>query len=51
MPLNKAMGITVRSTIDVLIAIIAIENKLLLLHNDKDFDVMSKGFATLKLYQ
>ena len=34
-------GITIRSTIDCLIAQIALEHKLVLLHNDKDFTVMS----------
>jgi predicted nucleic acid-binding protein len=35
-------GVTVRSTIACLIAQIAIENKLVLLHNDKDFIAISK---------
>lgn len=43
-------GITVRSTIDLLIAEIAIENNLLLLHNDKDFDKMSKVIKELRIY-
>lgn len=43
-------GITIRSTIDVLIAEIAIENNLLLLHNDSDFDKMSKVIKELKIY-
>jgi len=34
-------GITIRSTIDCLIAQIALEHKLLLLHNDNDFTAMS----------
>ena len=34
-------GITVRSTVDCLIAQIAIENELLLLHNDRDFEAMA----------
>lgn len=33
----KKKGINIRSTIDVIIAQIAIENNLFLLHNDKDF--------------
>lgn len=33
----RKKGITIRSTIDCLIAQIAIEHKLLLLHNDNDF--------------
>jgi len=34
-------GITIRSTIDCLIAQIAIEHELFLLHNDKDFTAMA----------
>ncbi|RMG80742.1 MAG: PIN domain nuclease [Bacteroidetes bacterium] len=34
----RKKGITIRSTIDCLIAQIAIENDASLLHNDKDFD-------------
>jgi hypothetical protein len=34
----RAQGITVRKTIDTLIATYCIENKLSLLHNDRDFD-------------
>ena len=37
----RKKGITIRSTIDCLIAQIALENNLLLLHNDKDFDAMA----------
>lgn len=36
----RRQGITVRSTIDVLIALTAIKHGLFLLHNDKDFDHM-----------
>ncbi|MCP5062052.1 MAG: PIN domain nuclease [Ignavibacteriae bacterium] len=42
-------GITIRSTIDLLIAQIAIENNLFLLHNDKDFNNIAKVVG-LKLY-
>jgi predicted nucleic acid-binding protein len=34
-------GITIRSTVDCLVAQITIENNLALLHNDKDFEAMS----------
>ena len=34
----RAMGITVRKTIDVLIATFCIENGFALIHNDRDFD-------------
>jgi len=43
-------GITVRSTIDLLIAEIAIENNLLLLHNDADFNNISKVIKELRIY-
>ena len=33
----RRQGITIRSTVDCLIAQCAIENELILLHNDKDF--------------
>ncbi len=36
----RRSGVTIRSTIDCLIAQIAIEHNLLLLHNDKDFTAM-----------
>ncbi len=42
-------GITIRSTIDCLIAQIAIENELLLLHNDKDFTAMA-SVTDLQIY-
>jgi len=43
-------GITIRSTIDLLIAEIAIENNLLLLHNDEDFDNIGKVIKELRIY-
>jgi predicted nucleic acid-binding protein len=46
----RKSGITMRSSIDLLIAEISIENNLLLLHNDKDFDNMSKVIPELKIY-
>lgn len=36
----RRQGITPRSTIDILIALTAIENNLILLHNDRDFDLI-----------
>lgn len=36
--LLRAKGITVRSSLDCLIATFCIENDLLLLHNDRDYD-------------
>lgn len=37
-------GITVRKTIDCIIAAVALENKIPLLHNDKDFELIAKHF-------
>jgi len=42
-------GITPRSTVDILIALTAIEFDLFLLHNDKDFDVFEKKISVLKI--
>ena len=47
----KQKGITIRSTIDLLIAETAIENDLYLLHNDNDFKLMSKVVKNLKIYE
>ncbi len=47
----RRAGVTIRSTIDLLIAEIAIENNLYLLHNDADFDNMAKRVTELKIYQ
>ena len=46
----RKKGITVRSTLDVIIAEIAIENNLYILHNDEDFISISKVYKRLKLY-
>lgn len=40
--LLRKKGITIRKTIDVLIATFCIENNFYLLHNDRDFDPMEK---------
>jgi len=45
----RQAGVTVRSTIDVLIAQIAIENQLYLLHNDADYINISKIIPELTL--
>ncbi len=42
-------GVTVRSTIDCLIARIAIEHDLILLHNDADFENMARVIPELAL--
>jgi predicted nucleic acid-binding protein len=45
----RKSGITLRSTIDCMIARIAIEQDLFLLHNDKDFILINKIFPALKI--
>ena len=45
----RKAGITPRSTIDLIIAQIAIDNNLLLFHNDNDFVQISKVIPDLKL--
>ncbi len=47
----RMSGITVRSTIDLLIAETAIENDLSLLHNDSDFENMSRIITELRQYK
>lgn len=47
----RRKGITPRSTIDVLIALTAIENNLLFLHNDRDFDLMASLAEGLNVLQ
>jgi predicted nucleic acid-binding protein len=43
-------GITIRSTIDLIIAETALENNLYILHNDNDFLNMAKIITELKEY-
>jgi predicted nucleic acid-binding protein len=45
----RSEGITIRSTIDCLIAQIAIEHDLMLLHNDRDFTCIAQVAPTLHL--
>ncbi len=40
----RARGITRRNSIDCMIAAVCIENKVALLHHDRDFDLISKHF-------
>ena len=47
----RQKGITIRSTIDLLIAETTIENDLYLLHDDNDFINMTKVIKELKLYE
>lgn len=44
----RRSGRTIRSTIDLLIARIAVENELYLLHNDSDFDSIAGVITELK---
>lgn len=46
----RRSGNTVRKTVDCLIAAIAIENNLTLLHNDRDFDKVT-ACTKLKVFQ
>jgi len=46
----RRRGVTIRSTIDCLIAQIALEQDLSLLHNDRDFDVMAPIIG-LRMYR
>lgn len=45
----RKKGVTIRSTMDCLVAQIALEQDLALLHNDRDFDVMAP-IINLRLY-
>jgi predicted nucleic acid-binding protein len=47
----RRSGVTVRSTIDLLVAQTAIENNLFLLHNDNDFTNMAKAIKQLKIFE
>ena len=46
----RKKGVTVKSTIDLIIAEIAIENNLYLLHDDNDFVNISRVCRNLKVY-
>jgi len=46
----RKKGITIRSTVNCLIAQIAIEHNLILLHNDHDFELIKKVHSELELY-
>ena len=47
----RRSGVTVRSTIDLLIAETAIENEVSLLHNDSDFENIGKIVVELRQYK
>ena len=46
----RTLGFTVRSTIDCLIATFCIEQKHVLLHNDRDFDAFEEHLGLLVLH-
>ena len=46
----RRKGITIRSTIDCVVAQIAIENDLLLLHSDRDFDDIASVVPELQIF-
>jgi len=47
----RRQSITVRSTVDILIAFTAIINKIPLLHNDRDFDFIAEKIPELKIIE
>lgn len=49
--LCRKKGITVRSTVDLLIAQTAIDNNLLLLANDRDYENMAGVISELQLFE
>jgi predicted nucleic acid-binding protein len=46
---RRRAGITIRSSVDCLIARVAIEHDLLLLHDDRDFEAMARVVPELTL--
>ncbi len=46
----RRRGVSVRGSIDVLIALTAMENKIALLHNDRDFDAIAAVTPALKIF-
>jgi predicted nucleic acid-binding protein len=46
----RRKGITVRSTIDLLIMVTALEQSLSLLHDDQDYDQMLRHLTELKVF-
>lgn len=45
----RSRGVTIRTTIDCMIAVVAMENNVPLLHNDRDFDLIARH-SRLKIY-
>lgn len=46
----RRAGVTLRSTIDCLIAQVALEHDLLIVHNDRDFDLLAGVVPEVRLY-
>lgn len=46
----RAVGVTVRSTVDCLIARLAVEHDLVLLHDDRDYDRIATVEPRLRLF-
>ena len=46
----RKKGYTIRSTVDCLIAEVAVEHRLRLLHNDRDFDRIAKVVPNLEMF-
>ena len=46
----RSVGVTIRSTLDLIIAQIAVENDIALLHNDRDFIQIGKMEKRLRFY-
>ena len=47
----RRQGVSVRNTVDVLIAYTAIANKIPLLHNDRDFDFIAEKIPELEIFK
>jgi predicted nucleic acid-binding protein len=45
----RRQGVTVRNTVDVMIAFTAIYNQIPLLHNDRDFDFIAEKTPSLRI--
>ncbi len=46
----RRAGVTLRSTVDCLIAQVAIEHELLIVHHDRDFDLLASVVPDVRLY-
>ncbi len=46
----RRAGLTLRSAVDCLIAQVAVEHDLLILHNDRDFDLLASVVPEVRIY-